>query len=347
MDLSGVSRGVVIPVRVDPSGRSGPTKNQARGPGWRRTSRGLYVRADVDPEPVDQRVVEAAAALPDDWGGVTGWAGLAWAKAAWFDGTPWGGGSAQPVTLAVGGNRWCRPQAGFAVSEERLAWADLIVVDGVRLTTAVRSVCFEMRYAKDERDAAITLSMACYDDVVSIDEVAAYAATIPGWTGIPRCRKGIALGVENAWSPREVGMGHVWQLDAELGPVLHNVPVFSPDGVLLGTPDVIDPVAAVAGDYDGALHLAGKQRSTDVEREDLFRSHGLEHVTMLGGDVADPTRFIGRLRTAYDRAAHIPPSRRRWTIEPPPWWVDTTTVAARRALPAHLRARLLRYRSVA
>jgi hypothetical protein len=40
---------LVRPVPVDPTGARGPTKAQAAGPRWRRTSKGLHVPAYVDP----------------------------------------------------------------------------------------------------------------------------------------------------------------------------------------------------------------------------------------------------------------------------------------------------------
>src|SRR5262245_54880967 len=116
MDLSGVRRDVVVPVRVDPEGKTGPTPHAARGPRWRCSSRGLFVPADVDATSVDQRVVEAAGALADDWGGITGWAALGWMGGRWFDGTPWGGGEPRPVVRAVGGNHWVREQPGLPIS---------------------------------------------------------------------------------------------------------------------------------------------------------------------------------------------------------------------------------------
>lgn len=345
MDLSGVTRQVSVPVRVDPKGVAGPTPDQARGPRWRRTSQGWYVPVGVDGSTVDQRVVEAAVCLPDDWGAVTGWAALGWAGARWFDGTPWGGGPLRPVTLAVGGNRAIREQAGFKPSEERLRPDEFALVDGVRLTSAVRSACFEMRYADNLRQAVVALDMACFNDHVSIDEVTAYAALLNGWTGIPQCREALLLADENAWSPREVSMRLHWELDAGLARPRCNVPIFGPDGTFLGTPDLLDPVAGVLGEYDGSLHLTGQRRSKDLVREDLFRSHGLEYVTMVAADKPDPSAFIARLVSAYDRAAGIPSSRRTWTLEQPSKWADTTTVAARRSLDDWLRDRLLAHRA--
>ena len=344
MDLSGVPRRVAIPVPVDPEGLAGPTRGSARGPSWRRSSKGFYVPSSVDPSALDQRVVEAAAVLPDDWGGVTGWAHLAWEGATWFDGTPWGGGSPRPVTLAIGGNRAIRPQRGIATSEERLAPGDLVMVDGLRTTTLVRSVCFEMRYARDVRDAVVTLDMACFNDHVSIEEVVSYGLGQNGWTGMPKFRDACRLADENAWSPTEVDMRMVWKLDAGCPWPLCNAPVFNLAGQLLGAPDLIDPVHGVYADYDGSLHLAGRQRAKDVDREADFRAHGLEGATMLSGDRHDPSRFIARLHEAYERAAEVPASRRLWTLDQPPWWRDTSTVAARRGLDAYWRARLLAHR---
>jgi hypothetical protein len=345
MDLSGVTRPVTVPVRPDPTGRTGPKPHVARR-SWRPTSHGLYVPAAVDGDDVDQRVVEAAAALPEDWGGVTGWAALAWLGGRWFDGTPWGGGRTAPVTLAVGGNRAIRPQAGFATSEERLAPGDLLVVDGVRITTAVRSVCFEMRYAETLWDAVTDLCLACFNDLVSIEEAAAFAASIPGWTGIPQCRDAIALADENLWSPREVGMLKAWTVDAGLSRPLCNQPVFDLDGQLLGVPDLLDPVTGVMGEYEGGVHFVdGRRRPRDLDREDKLRSAGLECATMLADDSRETSRFVTRLHAAYARSSRLPASQRRWTIEQPARWTDTTTVAARRALSASQRDWLLRHRA--
>jgi hypothetical protein len=337
--------GIVAPVRVDPSGEAGPTEGQARGRRWRRSSHGWYVPSDVDPRHPWQRAVEAAVCLPG-YGGVTGWAALSWLGDPWFNGLAADGRTLLPVPLATGLIH-VRPQRGILVSEERCSPRDLIVVDGLPLTTAVRSTCFEMRYAATDWAAVSALDMAAYSDLVSIEEAWAYALDHPGWTGIPRCRDAIALADENVWSPPEVRMREVWQsVESSVRPRC-NAPVFDLAGRLIGVPDLLDPVLGVVGEYDGAVHLEGRQRAHDLRREGSFREHRLEYVTMVGSDLGDPSDFVRRLHTAFARAAEASEHERSWTIQPPPWWTPTHTVAQRRSLPEWQRGRLLSHRLTA
>jgi hypothetical protein len=297
------------------------------------------------PAQTQQRIVEAAPLLPS-YGGVTGWAALHWLHCRWFEGLKRDGATPRRVCLATG-DIHVREQPGVAICEEKLDPRDLIVVDGLRITTPLRSVLFEMRYAPSDRLAVVALDMAMFSDAVSTAEVAAYAAAHSSWTGIPQGRDAIPHSDENAWSPQEVLMRLTWTLDAGRPRPLCNVPIFDGSGHHLGTPDLLDPEAGIVGEYDGALHLLGQQRARDVRREHAFRSAGLEYVTMLAADNTDPSDFIGRLRGAYDRAGYAPESRRQWTIAPPPWWIPTLTVADRRALDDRQRQRLLGHRRAA
>lgn len=328
-----------MPVPVDPTGLCGPTPAAARGPQWRRTSCGLFVPADVDADLPTQRIVEAAGQLPP-YGGVTGWAALCWMGGRWFDGS-----DGRPVVLATGpGN--LRASFGRAVSKERLAPFDLTGADGLPVTAAVRSVCFEMRYAVSAAAAARTLELAAFSDLVSVEECRAYVAGyLAAWTGVQQCRDALPLVDENAWSPTEFSMRQIWVGAGGRPPPLCNRPVFDRMGRHLGTPDLIDPVAGVVGEYEGSLHLTGRQRASDLAREELFRSHGLEGVTMVAADLRDPRAFLQRLDSAYARAARLPISERRWTLAQPAWWTPTETVAQRRALGADLRRRLLAHRA--
>lgn len=235
--------------------------------------------------------------------------------------------------------------AGVHVSQEHLRHRELVEVDGLTVTVPIRSVSFETRYADGWRAAVVVLDMACYADLVSIEEMAEYAAVIGPWTGIGKLRKAVAYADENSWSPRETAMRLAWTEDAGCPRPRCNIPVFDLAGRHIGTPDLFDPGAGVAGEYEGAVHLTGAQRAVDVRREEAFRRVGIEVVTMLAAEHGDGAAgFAARLRAAYARAQRNP---RRWTVTPPPGWVPTDTVRRRRQLSPFDRGRLLRYRRAA
>ena len=331
-------RHLVAPVHADPRGILGPTPRAATRARWRRTSHGLYVPLWVDGSVVEQRIVEAAAVLPA-YGGVTGWAALRWLGGRWFEGTR-RDGSLLPVTLAASLD--VRPQSGIAISEERLNADQIIAVDGLRITRALRSVLFEMRYATTVWDAVVVADMAAFSDLVSLDELWTYALAHGGMTGIPQARDAVPLADENTWSPMETVMRLIWMLFAELPRPLMNQPVFDLRGHHVGTPDLLDVESGLYGEYDSELHLEGRRRLRDCVREDAFRRLGLEPVVMVTGQ--DRDEVASRIVRAHERALRHG-NDRLWTIEQPSWWLPTETVAQRRALSEADRARLLARRT--
>ncbi len=294
--------GLVVPVRRDRTGRAGPTKNQAEGPSWRRTSYGFYVPSHVTNEAVEQRIVEASVVVPNGLG-LTGWAGLKWLGGRWFDGTTLDGGR-RPVTIAIGTyDIKPQPKYGIAVTGEGL-WRRMVVMhDGLPITRAVWSVSFEMRYAESWRKAVVALDMAAYNDLVSLEEQAEFFTHQNGWTGIPKARKALAFAAENSWSPQETLMRLVWEVDAELPRPLCNVPIFDLDGRHLGTPDLLDLETGLMGEYDGPGHLTRVQHARDVQRAELLRAHDLESVIMLADDFGHLGRYLERLHRARAAAA--------------------------------------------
>ena len=324
--------------RIDPLGEKGPTKGQTQTARWRTVAPGWF-RPAGDPGSVEQRIVEASYRAPAG-GGVTGWAALRWLGGRWFEGTrPDGSPLDVPVTM-VCSHRSHVP--GVLYTKERLRPDELTEVDGLSITTAVRSVMYEARHAQTLGDAVVAMDMACFNDLVSLAEIRTAVDECKAWTGIQQARDALSLASENAWSPAEVGFRLLWTLVGELGPVVCNAPVFDLHGRHLLTPDLVDPVAGVVGEYQGAHHFERTQRRRDLTRETLLRDHGLEYVERVAGE--DTTRFLIRLRSAYARAARLPAEHRRFTLTPPPTWVPTETVAQRRALPPHQRAALLAHR---
>ncbi len=335
----GLQPGLVWPSRR--GDESGPTEWQTRSGAFRSVGGGMWVPSAVG-RTVSQRVVEAAARLPPH-GAVTGWASLAWREARWFDGT---GPRMAPrtVTLAVGTRHSLRPDRHVSVSQELVPAGAIRRVRGIRVTSPLWSVAFEMRKARSDEEAIVAFEMAAYDDLVSVAELASYIDS-DLWIrqGVGRVRDVLPHLEENSWSPQEPAMRRTWE-GAGFGRPLANFPVFGPDGRFVGTPDLLDPTAGVYGMYDGALHLAGDVRHGDVTKEAAYRAVGLEGVTMMAGDLLDREPFIGRLREAYARAGRRSPDERRWLPGLPDWWTPTFTVEQRRALSAYERSRVLRYR---
>ncbi|WP_139227624.1 hypothetical protein [Nocardioides alpinus] len=215
---------------------------------------------------------------------------------------------------------------------------------GVRVTSPLWSVAFEMRKARTDEDALVAFEMAAYNDLVSVAELSDFVDRAL-WIrqGMQRIRDLLPHLEENSWSPVEPVMRRTWE-GGGFGRPRANFPVFDLGGRFVGTPDLLDVEAGVLGLYDGALHLAGEVRHGDVAKEAAYRAVGLDGVTMMAGDLADRGAFLQRLREAYARAERRNVADRLWFPGTPAWWTPTFTVEQRRALSAYDSNRLLRYR---
>lgn len=330
--------GLFVPVRIDPTGASGPTRHQASRPGFRRTSQGLYLPSEIPAEPPQQRILEAWTAVSRARGvaAITGWAALCWLGARWFDGTADADGGLREVDVVA--TTRLRTQPGYVVHHGRVDLATLLEHDGVIITDPWTSVCFEARRAADLRAAVVAVDMGAYDDLASISELRAEVRRQAGLPGIEQLITALRLADENSGSPQEPRLRLAWTLDAGLPPPLCNRPLFTRDGHHLATPDLFDPVAGVVGEYDGAVHLG--QRKRDRDREERLRAAGLEYFTMLAGDLGKQDA-VDRMRAARSRGRFVPREHCAWTLEQPHWWTPTETVAQRRALSEERRSQLL------
>lgn len=332
--------GVVLPRQTDPSGLTGPTPGQARGPHWRRVAPGWCVPTGTDSTLLDQRIVESMAGTPAD-AAVTGWAALAWCCARWFNGMAADGCTPLDVPVALSQLRGIRRRVGVQFSEDWLFATDVEVVDGLPVTIPARSVWHEVCRARALMPAVRALDMAAVADLIDLVSMSEYAVRLGSRPGVRRLRQALEWADENVWSPQEVTMRVTWRVHRRI-PLLTNCPIFDASGSHLLTPDLLDAEAGVVGEYDGAVHLEGDRRRRDLDREALYRDHHLELVTMMSSGRDDAASFLTRLDAAYRRAAERRDATRTWTLEQPRWWVDTSTVALRSQLTADQRTVWLR-----
>lgn len=311
---------LVRPVRLDPTGASGPTRGQARSQRWRPSSRGFYVPAGTDSSVPEQRILEASVLLPPH-GAVTGWAAIRWRGGGYFDGLAADGVTVFPVQLAAG--RYIRDRPGTRVMRDRLDPGEITVVRGLPCTTTERALFDDMRTSVDVPEATVRMDMAAAAELTSVSRMWGYSRGRGGWNGLPQVRRALDLADENSMSPNETRMRLIWVLDAGLPRPLVNQPVFDLRGNLLGVADLLDPVAGLVGEYDGAAHRGARRHRRDVRREHRFRTAGLEYVKGVGGDLREVDVLADRILTTRRRAKWLPPEQRAWTLTPPDGWYDS------------------------
>ena len=310
---------LVRPVRLDRTGVAGPTVGQARGPGWRRTSTGWYVPADVDGSVVEQRILEQSVRLPEG-GALTGWAALRWRGAHYFEGIDRHTGQPLPVPVVLGGWRDIGHDGLVQVSRERFWWHELEVVAGVPCAVPERALFDELRRVRDRRGGVVMIEMTVAAGLLSFESFAEFLPSRNGWTGVPYVREVADWAGGATLSPPEVLMRLVWLHDAGYPEPLCNKPVFDLHGRLLGVPDLFDPVAGVVGEYGGHDHTESDKRREDRAREDRFLAHGLSFFELVTGDLQNTPRAVRRMHRARSEALFLPPEKRLWTLDQPPWW---------------------------
>lgn len=308
--------GLVVPVGIDPTGRAGPTHRRAYGPHFRQTSPGRFVPAEVGDSVVEQRILEQSGRLRA-YGAVTAWAALRWRGAAFFSGLDCRG-QELPVPLVLGGAH-LRVDHRVLLTKEQLAPHEFETVAGIRCTTACRALFDEVRLraAWSLREAVVAIDMAIAAGLVTLVEFLVYVTRRTSWTGVPAVRAALLLASGGSLSPQESRMRLVWVLDALFPPPICNWELHDKAGRLIGIPDLLDPVAGVVGEYQGADHRRPDRHRRDVARADRFRDHGLEYFEVVEGDLRARGLVVDRMRRARSRARFLSPDECTWIVTSP------------------------------
>lgn len=302
---------LVVPVRLDPTGRAGPTRHQARRGRWRTTTYGFHVPVGTDSSRPEQHVLEQSMRLRGT-GAVTGWAALRMYGAAFFDGLEPDGVTRIPVPLVS--PRQLADTEHSSSRRRAVPAVDTRLVQGVRCVTIEQALVDEIVRRDDRRESVVAIDMACAARLTSLRRMRAVLSGLRGMTRL-QVELALALADEGSRSPPESRVRLVWVLDAGLARPLCNQVVYTLGGETIGCPDLLDPASGVVGEYDGADHRDRARHRKDVAREDRFRRAGLEPFTVVAGD--SPQVQLERMAAAQQRAA-LRTGPREWTVTPPP-----------------------------
>lgn len=312
-------RGLVRPVPVDGDGQGGPTKAQAAGPRWRRTSSNLYVPAATASDLPEQRIVEQAARIAPG-GVVTGWAACRLLGARYFDGLMPDGRTRRPVLAIPAQGSRPRSDKDMKVTREPLPREEIHRRAGILVTEPRRALFDEMRQCEDWREAVVAFDMMAAAGLVSRRQMHEFHAARTRWRRASLVATALPYGSEHSRSPNECRMRLVWEVDAGLPRPLVNQEIFTRSGRLVAVADLLDPVAGVVGEYDGAAHLRTRRRHRDVLREEALRRLQLEYFDVVRPDLAARAALADRMRSTRERARFLSLEERRWTSDPPPGW---------------------------
>jgi len=294
---------LVRPVPIDPEGRLGPTRGQAAGPRWRRTSNGLYVDAKADRNVAEQRILEESHRLPGV-GAVTGWAALRLHGVRYLDGLASDGRRRLAVPLVLPPGTTLRPVPGVSLHRERLEQSELTHVHGIPTTSAERATFDAARRAGGLRDAVAVLDSALAARVIARPAFDRYLQAKSGWPGIRLVQRGLGLCEPRTLSPKETALRLIWMLDGGLPRPKCNWPVADARRRYIGRPDLLSEEHAVIGEFDGAGHRTREQHREDHLRDDRFRAVGLEPFRVVGADLEDAPLVLRRITAAIERSAH-------------------------------------------
>lgn len=303
--------GLVRPVRVDPRGKSGPTRGQARGSRWRRTGPGLVVPSTVADDVVEQRILEAATAAGPN-AVVTGWAALRLLGGGFFDGLARDGVTRLPVPIGAAGAR-IRPRPGVLLTYDDIPPDEIVVVHDIRCAVAERALFDEIRRERVFADQVVAADMAFGGELTSIRRMQRYRWTRYWYRDVRLLDRVLPWSSEHARSRPEVDLRLIW-VHADWTEPLVNREVLDLAGRHVGIPDLLDVRRGVAGEFAGAGHRDIDQHESDVERAARFRRVGLESFEVVRRDLSRKSVIHARMDEAAERAALLP---RRWQLGPP------------------------------
>src|SRR3954447_13763928 len=251
----------------------GVDDDQLRGAAYRLVTRGVWAPATL-PDSRERRFAAATLLLPDR-GVMCGW------TAAWLHGVDVRRDDDWDVHVGFAKGRRVRPRPGIVVCQETLDSGDIVEIDGVRLTTPLRTTFDCMRWLKGA-DRLVVADALTAAELVSVQELRSYFA---GKRRLRNLRRGEALldFIEPLTeSPMETRL-RVILIDAGLPRPQAQFVVRDRHGGFRGRLDLAYPDARLGVEYDGADHW--QRRREDDRRQDGIRELGWEVLVFSADDV--------------------------------------------------------------
>ena len=249
--------------------------------------------------PLSTSKVEAAPLIPSS-GAITGWAAAYAHGVDALDGLDPEDLRPLKITICLGRDTGRLDLPGVTYVRDRLADEEIAIVDDLPFTSPVRATVDGVRRAPSLVEAVVFLDMAAAALGISLDDVAGWAANHPGVRGQRLIGRALRLADRASASPWETRLRLFYLLKAFLPRPLVNRPVFDLNEKFLGIPDLMDPEAGLACEFDGQDHRQRRQHRNDNVREEGFEEANLVVTRVDSLDLRSPVPLIERLRAAHN-----------------------------------------------
>lgn len=144
------------------------------------------------------------------------------------------------------------PPAGILTRNERIADDEVVLIDGLPVTTLARTALDLGRHQR-RGQAVARMDALMRAAQFSKEEVLLLAKRYRGARGVKRLKEALPLVDGGAASPRETWLRLIY-LDAALPPPRTQIPIYDSDGTLLRTVDMGWEDYKVISEYDGDQH---------------------------------------------------------------------------------------------
>lgn len=266
------------------------TRKRLMGPSFRRVLHGVYISRGVV---IDHGVKCRAAALllPETHA-------LSGVSAAWCHGVQLAS-TTHPVIASTSGVVHVEGAQGIRVHRTPLDLVDVVVRDGLRLTTPIRAT-WDIATLEPADDAIPFIDAMIRKGLLTANELRTRVALSGGLWRVTRVRQTVDLVDGRSESPPESRI-RVAVIRAGLP---RPVPQFEVrvDGRFIARVDLGWPNAKVAVEYDGSHHADVLQMRRDRRRLNALVHAGWTVIHATAADLADPSTLLDQIRAALQRA---------------------------------------------
>jgi hypothetical protein len=267
----------------------GVSASALRGPQWRHVFRNVWAHKEL-PDDRATRFAAVRLVLPPD-------AFVCGLTAAWLYGIDVQDRRGDLVWIGCRRGHRLRTRPGCMVREITVAEADLHMVDGVLMTTPLRTV-FDCGRWLTLVEAVVVADALAHADLTSPPELLGYYRNHRGLRGVRQLPQVIDLLEPKAESPMETRVRLLIVLSGLPRPDAQVI-VVDRQRKFVARADLGYPEHRLLIEYDGAWHW--EQLAADERRRDDMRRLGWDVLLVTGDDYyRNPARILERVRSALE-----------------------------------------------